>query len=437
MVVSARDDVAVEVLTDPLGEKKPVRPHPEEFARALVQVVADGGGPPQIADCLSARLKASVVIGGEDGRVLAGAEKIPALPPSLSARCFEPSGRMRTGHEILGLSRYPGSRGNHIVVPVRSCGTDRGRIAVLSIEGALTADDVPLVQGAAAVTALAITTRQAVRAVSGKYRADFLRDLLTGRIDPEQAVAHATSTGWTIDRPVVVVVADLDPLPEGPARRSATDRLADAWADAVRSRDPRAPVAGFFRDVVAVTGLPGDGDVDGLVRDLIREANGNGGGHPSYCTGVSRPATSPAAIPAAYEQARTAVRVGRRMGGPGTVSHFDRLGVLRLLSLVEDTAELRSFAEETLGELASADTLGHESDETADLRTTLEVLLETNLNVAETARSLHFHYNTLRYRIAKLERMLGPFTRDPQRRLSIQVALQILHLRRTEDSPGT
>jgi purine catabolism regulator len=111
------------------------------------------------------------------------------------------------------------------------------------------------------------------------------------------------------------------------------------------------------------------------------------------------------------------------MGGPGTVAHFDRLGVFRLLSLVSEGDELVAFASDVLGSLVNDDA------EANDLRQTLQALLDSNCNVAETARLLHFHYNTLRYRIGKLERIVGPFTTDPHLRLNVNLALQVLQMR--------
>jgi purine catabolism regulator len=144
----------------------------------------------------------------------------------------------------------------------------------------------------------------------------------------------------------------------------------------------------------------------------------------TFSTGISRTVASPSALPEAYEQAVKAVRVGRQLNGAGARAHFDQLGVYRLLSLVSDPDELHAFVRETLGDLATDD-----EPELVDLRRTLQVLLETNLNVAETARRLHFHYNTLRYRIGKLERMLGAFTEDAHLRLNLTLALHVLRMR--------
>ena len=407
----------------------------EEVHRALLQIVVDGGGLPEVAAGLVGLLGGAVVITTPDGRVVADAGDVPDLAQAYAASCFNASGRLRTEDETVGLSRHDGLGGNHVVVRVAAGHTDHGRITAFSPRGRLTPDDVPTVERAATVAALAVTKQLAVRAVESKYQGDFLRDLLTGQVGPEVGVAHAASLGWDVDRAVVVVVAELDP-DEGEEQtatlvaRPAGERFAAAWQSVVRPRDPQAPVAGFHREVVAVLGAPAHRDVDRLVRELVREVSGDGGGgRRSFGTGVSRVAARPDGLPRAYEQARTAVRVGRRVQGRGSLAHFDGLGVFRLLSLVQDGTELRAFAEETLGSLARIDGSPAERQESADLRHTLEVLLDANLNVAEAARQLHFHYNTLRYRIAKLERLLGPFGEDPQLRLSLHLALQILRMR--------
>ena len=60
-----------------------------------------------------------------------------------------------------------------------------------------------------------------------------------------------------------------------------------------------------------------------------------------------------------------------------------------------------------------------------ELRESLQLLIDTNFNVAEAARLQFFHYNTMRYRVAKLERLLGPVSSDPHLRLDVAVALQV------------
>ena len=110
------------------------------------------------------------------------------------------------------------------------------------------------------------------------------------------------------------------------------------------------------------------------------------------------------------------------MHGAGSTTFFDQLGVHRLIALVPDTGELRAFARDVLGPLAEQTT------EAADLRETLQVLLDTNFNVAEAARLQFFHYNTMRYRVCKLERLLGPLSSDPHLRLDVAVALRVLEI---------
>ncbi len=430
------DDILNQVLTDVLNRQASVLARSEEVHRALVQIVLAGGGLQEVTDELVALLGGAVYVTTAGGRVLAESGDPADLALAASRPCFDAGGRFRTEAARTGVqTSVPGGgrsdRAVHAVVPVVAGSLDHGRIVAFDATGALGERDVHVLERAATVAALVITKQLAVGAVEDKYRGDFVRDLVTGRAGtPEQVVAHSRSLGWDLDRALVVLVAELDPDAPTPSNgglgpRPVLDRLVTEWTSVLRSRDPASPVVGFSQQVVALLGVPADGDVDRLVRDLVRRVSGEGGGgHRPFSTGVSRVVTSVTRVPEAYEQARKAVAVGRQLHGDGAVAHFDGLGVFRLLSLLPDTDELRAFLDETLGELVSS--TGTDAE---DLRVTLQTLLDTNLNVAETSRRLHFHYNTLRYRIGKLERMLGPFTTDPHLRLNLALALQVRRMR--------
>ncbi|MEV8632475.1 PucR family transcriptional regulator ligand-binding domain-containing protein [Streptosporangium sp. NPDC051023] len=389
------DDILNQVLTDILNRQAAVLARAEEAHRALVQVVLAGGGLREVTAEVAGLLGVAVAVLDGAGQVLAAAG--PA-------------------EQVTELRAAP--EGHHTSVPVVAGGHHHGRIVARAPAGAAGDSDVGILERAATVAALVVTRQEAVNAVESKYRADFLRDVLTGRAGgSERVAARAKAFGWDLQRPVTVLVAELDP--EGD-ERVAQDRLVTCWTSAMRRHDRHGAVAGFSHEVVTI--VDAAVDTGRLAKDAVAafaECL-----PATFSTGASRTAVGAEALPEAYGQAVKAARVGRQLHGPGAVAHFDQLGVYRLLSLVNDTAELHAFVRETLGPLAS-DT----DAENGDLRRTLQVLLETNLNVAETARRLHFHYNTLRYRIGKLERMLGNFTEDAHLRLNLTLALHVLRMR--------
>jgi len=396
---------------------------------ALTMIVLEGGDLEQIAAEVSQVLDVGVLVTSTDGREWAGALSDEARATLEVSEFLDMSGRVRI--ERLRGAR-PFGAGEIRVLNVATSGTDLARLVVVSERRVLRASDVYALERAATVAALLITRMQAVVAVEGKYRGDFLRDVLTDRAEsPQYVLEHAEGLGWDLDRPLVVVVAQLDPPgPDEPVVSSRThrgfqDRFAAAWRQVVERRGRSIAVADFSSQVVALLPVSGDGsDVSEVVEEALAAVRGDsGGGRRPFSAGISRVVSGVEELPDAYTRARKAVDVGRRMQGSGSTTYFDRLGVRRLLSQVEDPAELDGFVTEVLG------TLAEDSATAADLRATLQVLLDVNLNVAEAARTQHFHYNTMRYRVTKLESLLGPFSTDPQVRLDVAVALQILQMR--------
>ena len=391
----------------------------------LTQIVLEGGNLDGIAAEVSRVLEVGVAFTSTDGRVRAEALGDDHRALLVDQELLDPTGRVR-------VERIGGGTGH--VSRVAAAGVELARLVAISREP-ITADDVHALERAAAVAALLITREEAVAAVENKYQGDFLRDLLLRRTaDPAYVAEHAETFGWDLARPMVVVVAELDPSDEqvsGARRRQWQERFSAAWRQVAAGVAADVATVDFSSEVVTLLPLA-EQDLEPVAgHDVVRRAvtavaGDKGGGRRAFSVGVSRVAVGVDDLPTAYAQARRAVEVGRRIRGGGSTTYFDQLGVHRLIALIPDTpagsAELAAFVDDVLGPLAEQTT------DAADLRETLQVLLDTNFNVAEAARLQFFHYNTMRYRVSKLERLLGPLSTDPHLRLDVAVALRVLEI---------
>lgn len=139
--------------------------------------------------------------------------------------------------------------------------------------------------------------------------------------------------------------------------------------------------------------------------------------------GAGRPFRDLAEAPRALEQAEYTLALRLRHPGAGFGPLFDSTGTYRLLLAGASGDEMAKFVEDELGPLMHS---GRPVD--SELVQTLRLILDMGLNIAGAARRLHLTRQALYYRKVRLEALLGCSLSDPEKRLSLSLALRALEL---------
>lgn len=129
------------------------------------------------------------------------------------------------------------------------------------------------------------------------------------------------------------------------------------------------------------------------------------------------PAEDLASLSRAYEEAWTAMKAGRIFFREKHVISYEKLGIGRLIYSLPMPL-CRQFLREIF---ALADP--RELDEEA--LTTIRQFFDDSLNVAETARHLYIHRNTLVYRLDKLQKSLGLNIRSFDDAMTLRLGLMV------------
>lgn len=413
------DDLLSQVLSRIANRQAAVLARTQRIHEALLHIVLSGGSLDDIVRELSAALAgAGVICVDAAGLTLAQAADQVHWQRLRADDMLDADG-------IIAVSRLRTSR-KVVTAPVLAGALQHGHLVAVPGAAALPAEAEVMVQQSSMVAALEITKRLAVCSAERHFQSSALHELVTeGDRAVSDVPSRAASFGWDLDRPLIVLVAR--PSRTSPDAVRSELRLQhdiDAWVNTVHRIDRRAAAGGLGRDLVAVCGADQGPEATGraagaFMRDTTRRA---------FSVGVSEVVTGANALPAGYRHARMALNTAQKASRPGLVLAYEALGLYRLLDAVTERAQ-QTFVDEVLGAV-----LTRPADERAELLRTLDVLLAHQLNVAGSARILHVHYNTMRYRIGKLQRLIGPFTDDNRLRLQLSVALEILRMRQMPDA---
>ncbi|MTD17398.1 hypothetical protein GIS00_26045 [Nakamurella sp. YIM 132087] len=274
----------------------------------------------------------------------------------------------------------------------------------------LAADEIVMVQAVTGVIALAVVGWQATRNRAGPAETHLVQILGEDLQAREAAVRRARRLRLFPTRRVALLV--VEPFAQS-VGRAGLQRLAAPLDARARHVDPRAVTVVHEGGVVLL--VDEAVDLDQLLRSFRRTTP------LPLAMGVSGVVAELRSLPGAHREARRAATIGRRMGAANQVTRYEKLGLLRLLFQVPEH-ERRAFVAEVLGPAAGTDA------EAAETRRTLRALRATQGNVAEAARHLFVHRNTMRQRISRIESVLGPFLDDAEKLQSVFVALELHRL---------
>ncbi|MEW1698649.1 PucR family transcriptional regulator [Streptomyces sp. NPDC093249] len=260
-----------------------------------------------------------------------------------------------------------------------------------------------------AIALLTLTTERSrsLQAAEQRLGAAILRMLLAGQPDHARAVAGDVY-GGLLDAPFRLLVAEsAGPEPAGgPSLPLLAENLEAA---AARAGEAVLTVPESAQRLVVLAG-DGGAVVTACQEYAEREAEDAG-----VVVGLSAPA-GPALAAAAYKQAEQALSVARRRGR-ALVEHED-LAAGSVLPLLADDA-VRAFADGMLRALRDHDATGR-----GDLVASLRAWLSRHGQWDAAAADLGVHRHTLRYRMRRVEEILGRSLDDPDVRMELWLALK-------------
>ena len=367
-----------------------------EIHERFTEVILTGGATRDVAMTLHRLLDRRVTVVDPAGSVVATAP--PDARPVIRGE----------GDTASGIVEHPiqveGERYGTLVVEADPDGLDEeGKVAV---------------ERAAVAIALRQVQARALAEAHESFVAVSLEELVSGQVHDRDALTERAATlGWDLERPRAVLVARPDPQAMA-APTETTLRVLAAAARAALGHDAIVWVRTRGVAALVAPASPGRADRHQLMLALQREAAARRG-DVAVGVGVGRPVGDPLDLATSLTEAVLALEVGRWEDGPEAARLFEDLGMERLLVGCSDT-DLEGFVDDTLGAL-----LAYDRSSDGELVGTLRAWIDTR-SVAETARRVFAHYNTIRKRLERIEELLGPVLTDSRRLLDLAVAFRLL-----------
>ena len=270
------------------------------------------------------------------------------------------------------------------------------------------------IEHAALLTALELLREKTTLEVETRLRGGLLEELFSGAFSEDMTLKQGLALGFDLTAPSRVLLAE--PASED-ATRADVEAIYGVALERARAWRSACMVTVRGNSVVIIGQESDDEQEHPHLENDIFEAVSTRLPRVSVNVACGTRCDSLSSYRASYTAARRGLDLLHRMDRSGAVFSFRDAGVEHLLLQTTEPEIIVDFTSKYVQPLDDYD-----RNHMSQLRKTLEVFYSSQMNLEETARRLHIHVSTLRYRLTRIEELLGVDPRG-KARLDIELAL--------------
>jgi sugar diacid utilization regulator len=340
---------------------------------------------------------------------------------------------LRAGTPLIVADDYKGLAIHRLIVTVTAGGERLGLLSLLRTDRPFDDDAAAVLGHAAGLVAVHLAQQKRTAEIELRLKGNFVDDLVSLRYSDQESIAgRARALDFSLSLPHRVLIGDIENLGQIAAHlKNDAKALAKFWTELVGRIQSRLDGAGGGmvihkndeiillarqdqRDSSADPARRLAGEIIDDVAALFRA---------KLYIGIGRVCLSPGDYQESYLEAKKALEIGAYMITEGQVRSFEQFRIHALFLSTLKPAELYGYARSQLGAL-----LDHDAHHQTELLKTLQEFLYLRNNVEKTAKSLSMSVSGLKYRLAKIEKILGLDLGDYKVSFDLQLALIILQI---------
>ncbi len=297
---------------------------------------------------------------------------------------------------------------------IKEQGRAQGSILLIKENRNFVRDDYILLDCASSACAMEIKKIRSLTNERRKYQKSFIESFFSGKISKEEAIYQAEDLNYHLPEEGITVIVNI-----GDNKGNIISEQKMNVIERIVTRILGTQLMFGFLDNNIVLYLPYKENLLSLMKEFYDEISKTVS-HTEVIMGISRSAVI-SDVAKSFEEAKSAIHIGSCLNLVPKIYSFSNLGFYRLLKLPEIYEEMVKYYEDYLLPLKK-------QNNSKDLIATLSYFIENNYNYKKTAQKLYVHPNTVRYRIALIEKICRVNLKYAYDRLNMEVALKILPL---------